>query len=98
MRDLDGGRTVRRNPSLPRVVAHDDLREEVGQGERVEAGLDKAQLVAMTGYDPEKVPCLSEEVGFDQVLTKPVDPEVLQNVLRHPRNPADSSRTDTPSK
>ncbi|HEV3258649.1 MAG TPA: response regulator [Gemmataceae bacterium] len=54
---------------------------EVAQQLRTRAGLEEARLVAITGYDPDRVHAQSE-VGFDHLLTKPVDPEQLQEVLR----------------
>jgi CheY-like chemotaxis protein len=56
---------------------------QVAQQLRTAAGLDKAVLVGITGYDPEDtVQCL-EESGFQQLLTKPVAAEDLQEVLSH---------------
>src|SRR5262249_27676300 len=44
------------------------------------AGLDKAVLVGITGYDPDDD---LEEGGFQRLLTKPVAAESLQDVLSH---------------
>lgn len=45
------------------------------------AGLEDAQLVAVTGYDDDADPKRSLEAGFDQLLTKPVDPQRLRDLL-----------------
>ena len=57
---------------------------QVAQQLRTEAGLDKAVLVGMTGYDPDEILECSEEGGFQHLLTKPVAAEALQELLRHP--------------
>jgi CheY-like chemotaxis protein len=49
---------------------------------RAQSGMDKARIVAITGYDPDRVPCPPQGRGFDQLLTKPVDPRALQQILR----------------
>jgi len=54
---------------------------QLAQRLRTCTGLEAARLVAITGYDPDKVHAQSE-VGFDHLLTKPVDPEALQELLR----------------
>ena len=46
-----------------------------------------AVLVALTGYGQEKDRERSRQAGFDQHLTKPVDPPTLLRVLR-PSNPS----------
>lgn len=55
---------------------------QVAERLRSEAGLRKAVLVAMTGYEPEQDPERSQQVGIDRLLVKPVDPDVLQEVLQ----------------
>jgi CheY-like chemotaxis protein len=54
---------------------------QVAQQLRREPGLDKAQLVGITGYEQEKDRPQSREAGLDRVLIKPVAPEALQEVL-----------------
>jgi CheY-like chemotaxis protein len=56
---------------------------EVAQQLRTRPGFEKTTLVAMTGYDAEKARRRSEEAGFDHLLTKPVDPDALQELLSH---------------
>jgi CheY-like chemotaxis protein len=57
---------------------------QVGQQLRKEAGLDKAVLVGITGYDPAETLERSQESGFQRVLTKPVAAEALQELLSQP--------------
>jgi CheY-like chemotaxis protein len=54
---------------------------QVAQRLRTEAGLNKAHLVGITGYPDEQDQPRVKEVGLDQVLTKPVPPETLQEVV-----------------
>jgi CheY-like chemotaxis protein len=54
---------------------------QVAQQLRSEAGLDKAVLVGITGYDPADALERPEESGFQRLLTKPVAAEALQEVL-----------------
>ena len=45
------------------------------------AGLNEALIIAMTGYGQEGYRRRAQEAGFDQYLTKPVDPQVLIKIL-----------------
>jgi two-component system CheB/CheR fusion protein len=45
-------------------------------------GMDKALLVAVTGYGRDEDRRRSQEAGFDQHLVKPVDIDQLQQLLR----------------
>jgi CheY-like chemotaxis protein len=54
---------------------------QVAQQLRKEAGLDKAILVGITGYDPTDMRQQSQEAGLQRLLTKPVSTTVLQEVL-----------------
>jgi CheY-like chemotaxis protein len=56
---------------------------QLAQQLRNQAGLNKAVLVGITGYDPADTMQRSQESGFRCVLTKPVDAEALQEVLSH---------------
>jgi two-component system CheB/CheR fusion protein len=47
---------------------------------RTQADLKKARLVAMTGYEPAQEDQAYQRT-FERLLTKPVDPKVLQEVL-----------------
>ncbi len=40
-----------------------------------------AYLVAITGYGSDQTRCRCREVGFDRYYTKPVDPELLVELL-----------------
>ena len=51
------------------------LRERLGGGFR---------LVALTGYGQPQDRALSQSVGFDAHLVKPVDPRKLAEALRRP--------------
>jgi two-component system CheB/CheR fusion protein len=48
-------------------------------------GTSKALLVALTGYGQEDDQRLAREAGFDHHLTKPVDPQVIYELLARPR-------------
>lgn len=65
-----------------RLASTDGL--QVARQLRTEAGLDKAVLVGITGYDPADVLERSQEGGFRCVLMKPVAAEALQEVLNQP--------------
>ena len=54
---------------------------QVARQLRKEAGLDKAVLVGITGYDPTDTLERSRSGGFQRLLTKPVAAEALQEVL-----------------
>ena len=54
---------------------------EVARRLRSLPGLEKALLVAVTGYDTEHDRRASREAGFDLHLVKPVDPEELERLL-----------------
>lgn len=55
---------------------------EVAQRLRQDDGLKTARLVAVSGYGEESDRRRSREAGFDQHLVKPVDPEVLLQLMR----------------
>ena len=57
---------------------------QVAQRLRSEGGLQKARLVAITGYEPQKDGRRYADAGIDDLLTKPVDPEALHLALSHP--------------
>ena len=50
-------------------------------------------LVALSGYGEEQDRLRSREAGFDRHLVKPVDPEVLRQIMMSAR---DASRTSAP--
>jgi CheY-like chemotaxis protein len=54
---------------------------EVAQQLRMQEGLDKAVLIGITGYDPEDILERSRQTDFQRLLTKPVAPEALQELL-----------------
>ena len=45
----------------------------------------RTALIALTGYGQQDDRLRSEQAGFDQHLTKPVDPDLLHNVIVDPR-------------
>ncbi|HEV8632406.1 MAG TPA: ATP-binding protein [Thermoanaerobaculia bacterium] len=62
---------------------------EVGRRLRADAATCGAILVAVTGYGEQVHGGRLEEVGFDRLLVKPVDPPQLQQLLREPvRDPS----------
>ncbi|HWE37965.1 MAG TPA: response regulator [Isosphaeraceae bacterium] len=58
---------------------------EVARKLRASVGLDRALLVALTGYGQEEDRRRSREAGMDVHLTKPVDPRTLKELLARPR-------------
>jgi CheY-like chemotaxis protein len=54
---------------------------EVARMLRRQEGCDSLMLVAMTGYGQEEDRRRAREAGFDHHLVKPVDPDVLQQLL-----------------
>ena len=54
---------------------------EVAKMLRRQKGYDKLTLVAMTGYGQDEDRRRAKEAGFDHHLVKPVDPDVLQELL-----------------
>jgi two-component system CheB/CheR fusion protein len=54
---------------------------EVARRLRRQPGLDKALLVALTGYGQEEDRRRSLEAGMDRHLVKPVDPAELERLL-----------------
>jgi CheY-like chemotaxis protein len=43
--------------------------------------MDRALLIALTGYGSEDDRRQSREAGFDHHLTKPADPDTLQELI-----------------
>jgi two-component system CheB/CheR fusion protein len=57
---------------------------EVARHLRGRPGWDGVRLVAVTGYGQEADRSRSRESGFDGHLVKPVEPELLQELLAQP--------------
>ena len=57
----------------------------------------KARLVAITAYGSEEARARSREVGFERHFVKPVDPEVLLDVLANSRGPSGGSSGPGPA-
>jgi signal transduction histidine kinase/ActR/RegA family two-component response regulator len=57
---------------------------EVAKRLRAQEGLGEVALVALTGYGQEEDRLRAAEAGFDHHLVKPVDLEVVQEILAHP--------------
>jgi len=55
---------------------------EVARRLRQEIGLHHARLVALSGYGQDEYRARARDAGFDEYLTKPVDPDKLQGTLR----------------
>jgi signal transduction histidine kinase len=62
---------------------------EVARRLRKRTGWEKVFLIAMTGYGQNDDRRRSQEAGFDLHFVKPVDPAVLEKVLRDKAGPAD---------
>jgi two-component system CheB/CheR fusion protein len=60
---------------------------EVAKMLRRQEGCDTPMLVAMTGYGQDEDRRRAREAGFDLHLVKPVDPDVLQELLASLRIP-----------
>ena len=58
---------------------------EIAQLMRQAPAMRSALLVALTGYGQDKDRERARQAGFDQHLTKPVDPSTLLRVLRSPK-------------
>jgi signal transduction histidine kinase/CheY-like chemotaxis protein len=56
---------------------------EVARRLRRQQGFENALLVALTGYGREADRILAVEAGFDRHLVKPVEPEVVQELIAH---------------
>jgi two-component system CheB/CheR fusion protein len=56
---------------------------EVARRLRRQPGLERAVLVALTGYGQEEDRRRSQEAGFDEHLVKPVEPATLLAMLAH---------------
>ncbi len=54
---------------------------EVAKRLRQQHSAEKVMLVAMTGYGQDEDRRRAEEAGFDHHLVKPVDPDILQDLL-----------------
>ena len=54
---------------------------EVARTLRRQEDCDRLTLVAMTGYGQDEDRRRAQEAGFDHHLVKPVDPDVLQELL-----------------
>jgi two-component system CheB/CheR fusion protein len=54
---------------------------ELARQLRRQEGLNKAALIAITGYGQEEDQRRAQEVGFDYHMTKPVDPAALEKLL-----------------
>jgi CheY-like chemotaxis protein len=54
---------------------------EVARRLRVAPGLEKVRLIAVSGYGRDEDRARSRAAGFDHHLLKPVDPEVLRDLL-----------------
>jgi CheY-like chemotaxis protein len=57
---------------------------QVAEQLRVQAGLDAARVVAITGDEPQENLAWSRQVGIHHRLVKPIDPAQLQDVLHAP--------------
>ena len=56
---------------------------EVARRLRVAPGLEKVRLIAVSGFGREEDRARSRAAGFDHHLLKPVEPEVLRDLLTH---------------
>jgi CheY-like chemotaxis protein len=54
---------------------------EVAKRMRASSQLQNTRIVAVTGYGQDEDRRRSRDAGFDQHLTKPVDPDVLQSFV-----------------
>jgi len=58
---------------------------QVAQQLRIEGQMNEATFVAVTGYGPPRHERPLTTFAFDHVLTKPVDPDDLETLLRQGR-------------
>jgi CheY-like chemotaxis protein len=61
---------------------------EVAKRLRTQAGLQDARLVALTGYRDEEDVLRSQDAGLDALLTKPVPPDALRELIECPMDKA----------
>jgi two-component system CheB/CheR fusion protein len=54
---------------------------QVAEQLRRQAGMERARLVAITGYGPEEERGRSHRLGIHRVLVKPIDPVQLQDLF-----------------
>lgn len=59
-----------------------DGYEVARQLRQLEGALGNIRLIALTGYGRESDRLRSQEAGFDGYMVKPIDLEILANVLR----------------
>lgn len=55
---------------------------EIARRFRAEPDADEVMLVALTGYGTPEARERSRQAGFDHHLIKPVNPEVLQEIMQ----------------
>jgi CheY-like chemotaxis protein len=56
---------------------------EVARRLRVAPGLEKVRLIAVSGFGGDEDRARSREAGFDYHLLKPVEPDVLRDLVTH---------------
>ncbi|SRR6266542_1147331 len=65
---------------------------------RREVGLDKALLVALTGYGQVTDRQRAGEAGFDHFLVKPAPPKLLREIAMQARPPSEPPRGTQPAR
>lgn len=71
---------------LPEMTGYDLARRLRG-----EAGGERMLLVALTGWGQEEDRCRSREAGFDEHITKPAEPAILEGLFARVQGPAERS-------
>jgi PAS domain S-box-containing protein len=84
---LEAARTFRPEVILLDIGLPGISGYEVARRLRREPGLEKAFLVALTGYGQDDDRIQSQEAGFDTHLVKPADPTALQELLATSETP-----------
>jgi PAS domain S-box-containing protein len=67
---------------------------EVAQALRQEPWGTKITLIALTGWGQESDRLKAMDAGFDRHLTKPVDPETLEQLMASPSRKGDARRSE----
>lgn len=73
--------TVRLDVALIDIGLPDMDGFEVARRARAALGSTPIRLVALTGYSDRDTRAIASEAGFDDYMTKPVEPEVLEQLL-----------------
>jgi len=84
---FDGAAALKRAPAFKPDLVFLDIGlpgmtgYEVARRLRKETGLAHIKIIALSGYGTESDQQRSKEAGFDRHLVKPIDPNVIPDVI-----------------